>query len=476
MSTSRWSLRGADRKLSEQFQHARTLHEGGRTREAEAEYRAVLSGRIKREEHVHPDTLAAWQSLALLLSVDGRADEAGAMAAAATESYARLFGVDHPDTLASRGNLGLVRYTQGQFAEAAALHTSVLAAHERTLGPGEPPAVEIRLYLARTLSRMGRAEEAEALLRRNVALASGPHKILEARAALADLLFQQDRLAEALAEFAAVATEAQVDLAPDDPVANLALQGNAAVLFGLGRFADAEAAYHRALAGHPADDPSRSLVLTSLQHLRAARGDAEPAVVEIRALLDESRRRWGTDAPVVRCIPVMLGDVLLMADQPAAAVEVFDDVVEILTRTSGSRDGATLCARHMLGAALIRVGQTDEAEEEFRAAAAREDRPPTHSCALATRQGLARVAAARGDLAHAATEHAAVATGLTALYGDDHPNTLEARFDVADLLGRTGAKAGAGAAHRAVLAARTRVLGADHPDTRKSKTALRGTH
>ncbi len=473
MSTSQWSLRGADRELTDQFQRARALHEAGRTREAELAYRAVLAGRLERDERVHPDTLAAWQSLALLLSVDGRAEEAGAMAAAATESYARLFGVDHPDTLASRGNLGLVRYTQGQFVEAAALHTSVLAAHERTLGPGAPPTVEIRLYLARTLSRMGRAEEAEALVRRNVALASGPHKILEARALLADLLFQQDRLTEALAGFAAVATEAEVDLAPDDPVAILALQGNAAVLFGLGRFAEAETAYRRALAGCPADDPSRTLVLASLQHLRAARGDAEPAVVELRALLDECRRRWGPDAPVARCVPVMLGDVLLMADQPAAAVEVFDDVVTELTRTAGPHDGATLCARHMLGAALIRVGQTDEAEVEFRVAAAREDRPPAHSCALATRQGLARVAAARGDLVHAATEHAAVAAGLTSLYGDEHPNTLDARFDVADLLGRTGAKAGAAAAHRAVLAARTRVLGADHPDTRKSRAALR---
>jgi len=465
------STRGADRELTEQFQHARTLHEGGLTREAEAEYRAVLSGRIKRDEHVHPDTLAAWQSLALLLAVDGRAEEAGTMAAAATESYARLFGVDHPDTLASRGNLGLVRFVQGRFAEAAALHTSVLTAYERTLGPGVPATVEIRQYLARTLARVGRAADAEALLRRNIELASGQHQTLEARAVLADLLFQQDRLVEALAEFAAVATEAQIDLAHDDPVTTLALQGNAAVLFGLGRFAEAETAYERALAGYPADDQNHCLVRTSMQHLRAARGDADSAVVEIRALLAESRRRWGSDAPVTRCIPVMLGDVLLMADQPAAAVEVFDDVVEQLTRTSGPLDGSTLCARHMLGAALIRVGQTDEAEEEFLAAAEREDRPPTHSCALATRQGLARIAAIRGELDHAAAEQAAVAAGLTALYGDDHPNTLDARFDVAELQGRRGFTTEATTAHEAVLAARTRVLGEDHPDTRKSQTA-----
>jgi hypothetical protein len=167
----------------------------------------------------------------------------------------------------------------------------------------------------------------------------------------------------------------------------------------------------------------------------------------------------------------MLGDVLLMADQPAAAVEVFDDVVEQLTRTAGPFDGSTLCARHMLGAALLRVGQTDDAEEEFLAAGERADRPPAHSCALATRQGLARIAVVRGEIDHAAAEQAAVAAGLTALYGDDHPNTLEARFDVAQLQGRRGFATESAATHEAVLAARTRVLGEDHPDTRKSRTA-----
>ena len=368
------------------------------------------------------------------------------------------YGVNHPATLRSRVALALDRFACGDFAAAAALHTSVLTEREASLGDGAPATVESRRHLAGTLARMGRAAEAEALLRRDVAVAGDPR---EARTVLADLLFQQDRLHEALAEFTAVGPT---------PAAR---QGRAGVLFALGRFAEAVAEY-RSLALDP-DDPNHSLVRASLEHLRAAMGDADGALVELRALLAESRGRWGEDAPVTCCTLTVLGDVLLMADQPAAAVEAFTSAVLALTRTFGAMDSMTLCTRHMIGVALLRVGQVDEAERELLAAADRDDRPPSHSCSLATRQGLARVATARGEFAVATEVQVGVVAGLTDLYGPDHPNTLEARFDAAELLRSRAFPAEALAAHRDILAARTRVLGPDHPDTRRSAAATRPT-
>jgi tetratricopeptide (TPR) repeat protein len=455
-----------ERKLAGRFEHARALHEAGRVREAEAGYRAFLSARVGQGEPFHPETLAAWQHLALLISVDGRADEAASIAATTTESYAREYGLNHPETLRSRVGLALIRFTQGQFAAAAVLHTSVLAEREQTLSRGASATVESRRLLAATLARLGRAAEAEDLLRTNVALAADAHRALEARTVLADHLFQQDRLPEALAEFTAVA-----DAVRRGPVASVARQGRAGVLFALGRFAEALAEY-RSLE-FAADDPNDHLVRASVQHVRAATGDAEGAVVELRALLAAGRERWGAGAPLTRAVLMILGDVLLMADQPAAAVEVFDDAIEGLRRACGPHDSLTLCARHMVGVALVRVGRLDDAEREFRAAAAREDRTPSHSCSLAVRQGLARVAAARGEFADAAAAQAEVVAGLTRLYGPDHPNTLEARFDAANLLRHRAYPVEAEAAHREILAVRTRVLGEDHPDTRKSRAALR---
>lgn len=377
------------------------------------------------------------------------------------ESDARRYGVNHPETLRSRVSVALERFADGEFAAAAALHTSVLAEREVTLGPDAPATVESRRYLAGTLARMGRATEAETLLRRNVAVAADPR---EARTVLADLLFQQDRLSEALAEFTAIA-------ALDGPTATIARQGRAGVLFALGRFAEARAEYE-SLTFAP-DDPNACLVQVSLEHLRAATGDADGALVELWALLTDSRARWGPDAPVTCCTLTVLGDVLLMAEQPARAVDAFGAAITSMTSTFGARDSMTLCTRHMIGIALLRVGRVDEAERELIAAADREDRPPTHSCTLATQQGLARVAAARGEFATAAEVQTAVVTGMTRLYGPDHPNTLEARFDAAELLRYRAFPAEAAAAHREILTARTRVLGADHPDTRRSMAILR---
>lgn len=379
------------------------------------------------------------------------------------ESNARRWGVNHPETLLTRVSLALARFTQGEFAAAAAMHTSVLTEREVALGPGAPATVESRRYLAGTLARMGRAGEAEHLLRHDVAVASDP---LEARTVLADLLFQQDRLTEALAEFTAIAAEAR------GQVATVARQGRAGVLFALGRFAEAMTEY-RSLT-FAADDPNHCLVLASLEHLRAAMGDADGALVELRALLAGSRAAWGADAPVTCCLLTVLGDALLMANQPAAAVATFASAVTALTETFGAKDSMTLCARHMVAVALLRVGRFDEAERELVAAADREDRPSWHSCALATRQGMAKVAAARGEFAEAAETLAEVVAGLTRLYGPDHPNTLEARFDAADLLRHRAYPAEATAAHQDILTARTRVLGPDHPDTRRSAAAAHG--
>jgi tetratricopeptide (TPR) repeat protein len=373
------------------------------------------------------------------------------------ESDSRRYGVNHESTLRTRAALALDRFARGDFVAAAALHTSVLTAREASLGPDAPATVESRRHLAGTLARMGRAAEAESLLRRDVAVASDSG---EARTVLADLLFQQDRLPEALTEFTAAA-----------PTVLAARQGRAGVLFALGRFTEAAAEY-RSLT-FPPDDPNHGLVQASLEHLGAAMGDADGALIELRALLAESRDRWGEDAPVTCCTLTVLGDVLLMADQPAAAVEAFTSAVLALTRTFGAMDSMTLCTRHMIGVALLRVGRVDEAERELLAAAARDDRPSSHSCSLATRQGLARVATARGEFGAATEIQTAVVAGLVELYGADHPNTLEARFDAAELLRWRAFPDEALAEHREILAARTRVLGPDHPDTRRSAAALR---
>jgi hypothetical protein len=98
MSTS------AERELADRLLRARALQEAGQARAAETEYRAVLPGRLRRDERHHPDTLAAWQNLELLIAVDGRA-EAAAMHRDVLTARTRVLGAHHPDTRTSAAAL-----------------------------------------------------------------------------------------------------------------------------------------------------------------------------------------------------------------------------------------------------------------------------------------------------------------------------------------------------------------------------------
>jgi hypothetical protein len=56
--------------------------------------------------------------------------------------------------------------------------------------------------------------------------------------------------------------------------------------------------------------------------------------------------------------------------------------------------------------------------------------------------------------------------------GDEHPDTLTTRHELAGVQRARGRLAAAEAEYRAVLDARRRVLGEEHPDTLASRWAL----
>ena len=49
-----------------------------------------------------------------------------------------MLGPEHPDTLTSVSNLGLVLSSQGKFEDAEAMHQQALEGSEKVLGPEHP--------------------------------------------------------------------------------------------------------------------------------------------------------------------------------------------------------------------------------------------------------------------------------------------------------------------------------------------------
>src|SRR5574337_122851 len=90
-----------------------------------------------------------------------------------------------------------------------------------------------------------------------------------------------------------------------------------------------------------------------------------------------------------------------------------------------------------------------------------EDHPDT----LTAKNNLAETLCAQGDLAGARTLHGAVLAARRRVLGENHPNTLNSMNNLAETLSDQGDLAGARTLEEAVLAARRWVQGEEHPPT-----------
>ena len=101
-------------------------------------------------------------------------------------------------------------------------------------------------------------------------------------------------------------------------------------------------------------------------------------------------------------------------------------------------------------------------------AALGDDHPDT----LAARDNLAHWRGEAGDAAGAVAEFEALLADRVRVLGPDHPDTLTTRGNLAYWRGEAGDAAGAVAEFEALLADRVRVLGPDHPDTLSTRNNL----
>ncbi|XUL89452.1 tetratricopeptide repeat protein [Streptomyces galilaeus] len=77
-----------------------------------------------------------------------------------------------------------------------------------------------------------------------------------------------------------------------------------------------------------------------------------------------------------------------------------------------------------------------------------------------------------GDAAGAAQAYADLLKHTVRVLGEDHPDTLTTRSNLAAWRGEAGDAAGAAQAYADLLADRIRVLGEDHPDTLTTRNNL----
>ncbi|MFC6064886.1 tetratricopeptide repeat protein [Streptomyces ochraceiscleroticus] len=185
--------------------------------------------------------------LRLVVALHRAGDYAPALTVAekAVELGTQQLGADHPSILRLRERVGRSLCRLGRFEESEAVHRQVLADCERVQGPAAPDTLTCSLGLARPVNVLGRREEAVALARRAVAgrtTTLGPvHPLtLIARSHLLSVHPEP----EAGAEFMA---DCQRELGPEHPISVGGALDHAFALFSLQRTSEALPAAREAL-------------------------------------------------------------------------------------------------------------------------------------------------------------------------------------------------------------------------------------
>ncbi len=109
----------------------------------------------------HPGTLASLNGLAFLYDAQGRFHEAEPLLVRVFAVRARLLGDEHADTRRSAKNLAQLYFAQGRYEETESLYERALRIDEGLLGEGHPDALDTRLNLA--VTRINRRKFALAL-------------------------------------------------------------------------------------------------------------------------------------------------------------------------------------------------------------------------------------------------------------------------------------------------------------------------
>lgn len=222
---------------------------------------------------------SALQELAQVKRMEGRLEEAEAMAREALDVARHAHPGDHFDVASAEVRLASVLKDLGKYPEAEALNRESIARGERVLGVDHPLVAEWQSNLAQVLTLQGRLDESEAALRRGLEQLQRA-KLEETRRGavllgdLADVLQQRGMLSEALA-LRLRTLDIQRRLNGDENEAVAAGWNNLGSTYRLlHRFGEAEAAFVAALAAfEKIDGHEHPNVFVALHNLGKTRLD-----------------------------------------------------------------------------------------------------------------------------------------------------------------------------------------------------------
>ncbi len=226
----------------------------------------------------------------------------------------------------------------------------------------------------------------------------------------------------------------------------------------------------RALGGNHPDTLEADIRRARLGLLR---GDAERAEPDLAAVAATAEQKLGPTHRVTLTARHHQADALIVLDRLDEADAVFRTVVAAREQELGGDHPDTLSARHQRAVVAMKRGDWGTAEAGFRAVLRGSgDGAEEVGDRGFVVQNLAQVALHKGELGPAEEGFRAVLERRERILGADHPDTADARYDLALTTLERGDIERARDGLTAALKAWEKALGPDHPDTSRARERL----
>jgi tetratricopeptide (TPR) repeat protein len=380
---------------------------------------------------------------------------------------------------------GQLQQRQGKYPEAEALLRRSLALVEKALGTDHPSYGSSLHALAGVVSKQGRYPEAEALLRRSLAidekaLGTDHPSYGSSLHALAGVVSKQGKYPEAEALLRRSLAIDEKALGTDHPSYGSSLHALAGVVSQQGKYPEAEALLRRSLAlvekALGTDHPSYGSSLHALAGVLESQGKYPEAEALLRRSLAIDEKALGTDHPSYGSSLHALAGVVSQQGKYPEAEALLRRSLALYEKALGTDHPSYGSSLHALAGVVESQGKYPEAEALLRRSLALYEKAlgtdhPSYGSSL---HALAGVVESQGKYPEAeALLRRSLAIDEKAL-GTDHPSYGSSLHALAGVVSQQGKYPEAEALLRRSLALVEKALGTDHPDYGSSLHALAG--
>jgi len=311
----------------------------------------------------------------------------------------RVLGAEHPETLGSVDSLATLLDLQSKYEEALVLLQENVQIRTRVQGAQHRDTLKSRSHVAATMQALGKLEEAEPLLRETLDaqrrnFGETDDSTLASMGNLSALLMDRGELEEG----ALVANESLAGYrrvrGPDHFEALIALNTYAMILWRANRLAEAEPLVRESLERRRRvlgeDHPMTLTGLNNLALLLQALGRLSEAEPVFREALEKRRSILGDDHQLTISAMSNVGGILMAQERPAEAEPFQRTAFERSRVMMGDDHPETIRTRRNFGMSLLRQGKLDEADAHLREALAARVRAlgPDHPDTLSLRDDL----------------------------------------------------------------------------------------